>query len=53
MTLSKDTHNLCKRVARKLFDNKVEHLFVLGKGAAMPIALEGIYLLISQLVSHF
>lgn len=41
MTLSKETHNLCKRVARKLFDNKVEHLFVLGKGAAMPIAFEG------------
>lgn len=41
MTLSKETHNTCKRIAKKLFDANTSHLFILGKGAAMPIALEG------------
>jgi len=41
MTLSKETHNTCKRIAHRLFEQNVEHIFVLGKGAAMPIAYEG------------
>jgi len=41
MTLSKDTHDQCKHIAKKLFDRDVRHIFVLGKGAAMPIAFEG------------
>jgi hypothetical protein len=32
------------RVAEKLFSNNIGHLFVLGKGPAMPIAFEGIFL---------
>jgi glutamine---fructose-6-phosphate transaminase (isomerizing) len=31
----------CKKVALKLFENKVEHIFILGKGSALPISLEG------------
>jgi len=34
-------HKPCKEVANKLLASKCEHLFVLGKGYAMPIALEG------------
>jgi len=41
MTLSKEIHIQCKKIARKLFENNISHLFVLGKGSAMPIALEG------------
>lgn len=41
MCLSKDIHKQCKKVALKLFEKQVDHLFVLGKGAAMPIAYEG------------
>jgi len=31
----------CQNIANKIHDAKVEHIFVLGKGSALPIALEG------------
>jgi len=41
MVLSPDTREKCKSIANKLHANQVKHMFVLGKGSAMPIALEG------------
>ncbi|KAL6068250.1 glutamine--fructose-6-phosphate transaminase (isomerizing) [Balamuthia mandrillaris] len=31
----------CQQIARSLVESQTNHLFVLGKGAALPIALEG------------
>jgi len=41
MTTTKEIRRQCKTIADKLFETKCEHLFVLGKGACMPIAYEG------------
>jgi glucosamine--fructose-6-phosphate aminotransferase (isomerizing) len=41
MLLRSHMHEHIKTVAKNLVDRKVEHIFVLGKGPAMPIALEG------------
>jgi glucosamine--fructose-6-phosphate aminotransferase (isomerizing) len=41
MVLRSNIHDQIKGIAKNLVDRKVEHMFVLGKGAAMPIALEG------------
>jgi len=41
MLLRSNIQENIKAIAKKLVDRKVEHMFVLGKGPAMPIALEG------------
>jgi len=41
MVLRSNVHDQIKGIAKNLVDRKVDHMFVLGKGAAMPIALEG------------
>lgn len=41
MTCALPIRQQCKLIADKLFKNKVEHIFVLGKGSCMPIAMEG------------
>jgi len=41
MLLRSSVHEQVKSIAKTLVDRKVEHIFVLGKGPAMPIALEG------------
>jgi len=41
MTISANTRTKCKEVANHLFELQPKHLFVLGKGSSMPIALEG------------
>eukprot|EP01127_Copromyxa_protea_P000659 TRINITY_DN10565_c0_g1_i1.p1 TRINITY_DN10565_c0_g1~~TRINITY_DN10565_c0_g1_i1.p1 ORF type:complete len:655 (-),score=136.66 TRINITY_DN10565_c0_g1_i1:92-2056(-) len=41
MTLSAEIRSKCKEIAKDFIDMNVQHIFVLGKGAAMPIALEG------------
>lgn len=41
MLLRSSVHEQIKGIAKNLVDRKVEHMFVLGKGPAMPIALEG------------
>jgi glucosamine--fructose-6-phosphate aminotransferase (isomerizing) len=41
MLLKSPAHDQIKVIAKNLIDRKVEHMFVLGKGPAMPIALEG------------
>jgi len=41
MTCNVQIRQQCKIVAEKLFKNKIEHIFVLGKGSCMPIAMEG------------
>jgi len=41
MTLSNNVRESARRIANMFFENKVEHLFILGKGLAMPIAFEG------------
>jgi len=40
MTTSPETRSQCHQVAQKIFTTNVQHLFVLGKGPCMPIALE-------------
>jgi len=41
MTTSQETRTQCRLVAEKLFKSEFQHIFVLGKGPCMPIALEG------------
>lgn len=41
MLLRSNVHDQVKAIAKNLADRKVQHMFVLGKGPAMPIALEG------------
>jgi len=39
--LSVDCRTKCAEIAREFVEKDVQHIFVLGKGQAMPIALEG------------
>jgi len=41
MLLRGETHDQIKKIAQGMVERKVENMFVLGKGPAMPIALEG------------
>jgi len=41
MALSTDIREKCKEIANDFVKMNVKHIFVLGKGQAMPIALEG------------
>jgi glucosamine--fructose-6-phosphate aminotransferase (isomerizing) len=41
MLLRSKLHEQVKGIAKNLNDRKIDHIFVLGKGPAMPIALEG------------
>ena len=40
-TTIKKTHEECKSIANFLFEKNIQKLFILGKGMAHPIALEG------------
>lgn len=41
MSLSADIRAKCKTIAQEFVAKNVSNIFVLGKGPAMPIALEG------------
>uniref|UniRef100_A0A6B2KZM4 Glutamine--fructose-6-phosphate aminotransferase [isomerizing] n=1 Tax=Arcella intermedia TaxID=1963864 RepID=A0A6B2KZM4_9EUKA len=41
MSLRSNMRNQIKAIAKRLVDNNAQHIFILGKGASLPIALEG------------
>lgn len=43
MLLQSRAHDQMKEIAKTIHQAGNEHIFVLGKGAAMPIAFEGLF----------